>query len=520
MRKWRLNLGMGLLLVMLSVTLRGQMDGPRNLGSIVNSKYSDFGPIISADGKSLYFTSDREGGYGGQDGFSSRKSAGEWGAPTSLGQPFNTQLNEGPDCFTPDEQTMYFTGCNREAGLGRCDIWTTSKEGDKWGEPKPLGSSVNTKYNEANASVSSDGKTVFFCSDRPDGLGGWDIWYTTKDEKGNWVEPKNLGPVINTTENEVYVFMHYDGVTLYFSSDGHGGFGNADLFMSKLTANGWSAPMNLGPAINSPEKDFYFTIPGSGDLAYFSSTRSDTLGLEDIYSVPIPALLKPQGLTLVYGIVANIDTCQKFTLDPKLKVKIYDIKSCTPVEAVLRISDSKTDEEKYLGKTKPDGSYKVIIQAGTDYNLNAYAKGFSFHSERFVVPPDAAYKEVEKNILLTPLKVGAVVILHNIYFDFDKAVLRPESKAELANLIRLMNEHPNMNLEIRGHTDNKGSDDYNIRLSKNRAKSVVDYLKEVGGVGGNRLTSIGYSFHLPIASNASDEGRQMNRRVEFKIVSQ
>jgi outer membrane protein OmpA-like peptidoglycan-associated protein len=401
-----------------------------------------------------------------------------------------------------------------------CDICVTNREGDHWTEPKNLGKPINTKYNESNASISADGKTLYFVSTRPDGFGGYDIWYSNKDEKGNWMDPKNIGPVINTPENEAYVFMHWDGVSLYFSSDGHGGFGQSDIFLSRKVGDGWSEPVNLGPSINSPDKEIYFTIPGSGDLAYFSSTRSDTLGLEDIYAVPIPSTVGVKGLTLVYGIVANIDTCSKFSIDPKLKIKIYDIKSCTPVESVIRIADSSTDVEKYLGKTKSDGSYKVIIQAGTDYNLNAYAKGFSFHSERFVVPADAAYKEVEKNILLTPLKVGEVVVLHNIYFDFDKAVLRPESKAEMANLIRLLNENPSLKLEIRGHTDNKGSDEYNIRLSKARAKAVVDYVEEVGGIDKDRLTSVGYSFHLPIASNDADEGRQLNRRVEFKIISQ
>ena len=393
-----------------------------------------------------------------------------------MGQPFNTELNEGPDCFTADEQTMYFTGCNRKDGAGRCDIYVTTKEGDKWSIPKNLGAPINTKYNEANASISADGKVLYFCSDRPDGLGGWDIWYSTKDEKGNWTEPKNLGAPVNTEDNEIYAFIHWDKESLYFSSDGHGGFGSADIFLSKLTTKGWTEPINLGPAVNSPDKDLYFTIPASGDLAYFASTRSDTIGQEDIYSVPVPAIMQPKGLTLVYGIVADITTCTKFTVDPKLKVSVYDITSCKPVESVIRISESKTDQEKYLGKTKADGSYKVIINAGADYNL-LHAKGYAFSSERLVVPLGAAYREIEKNILLIRPEVGTVIVLHNIYFDFDRATLRPDSKAELSNLIKFLNDNPSIKIEIRGHTDIKGSDQYNIRLSRSRAKSVEDYLE-------------------------------------------
>jgi len=507
-------------LILLALEIRSDNLGARNLGSTVNSKYSDFGPMVSADGKTLYFTSDRQpGGLGGQDGWMSRKVAGEWTEPVNMGQPFNTELNEGPDCFSVDEQTMYFTGCNRESGLGRCDIYVSAKQGDKWSEPKNLGSPINTKYNEANGSISPDGKVLYFCSDRPDGLGGWDIWYTTKDDQGKWTEPKNMGKAINTPDNEIYVFIHSDGVSLYFSSDGHGGFGSADIFVSRLTASGWSPAVNLGPAVNSPEKDMYFSIPASGDLAYFSSTRTDTLGEEDLYSVPVPSIGKVKGLTLVYGIVANRKTCAQPTKDEKLQIDIYDIRTCKPVPAVIRIAESATDKEIQLLKTKPDGSYKVIIQAGTDYNLNAFAKGFAFQSERLVIPPEAAYKEIEKNILLWPLEAGAVVVLHNIYFDFDKAVLRPESKAELSNLIRMLSENPSMKIEIRGHTDIKGGDNYNIRLSRARAKAVVDYLIEAGGINPARLTSVGYGFHLPIATNNTDEGRQLNRRVEFKILS-
>ena len=501
------------------IGIEGDLQGPRNLGPVVNSKYSDFAPIVSADGKTLYFTSDRPGGMGGQDGWMSHKVAGEWGEPENMGAPFNTERNEGPDCFTADEQTMYFTCCNRPDGMGMCDICVTHREGNKWGEPKNLGAPINTKYSEANASISPDGKDLYFVSTRPDGLGGYDIWVSHKLEDGSWSEPENLGPTINTPENEIYVFMHWDGVTLYFSSDGHGGFGSADIFFSRKTPNGWSRPVNLGPTINSPDKDIYFTIPASGDLAYFSSNREGSIGLEDIYTVPVPAVGHPQGLTLVYGIVADKTTCAPPTIDPRLGIKVYDIKTCRPVQAVIRIADSKTDEEKFVGKTKPDGSYKVILTAGEDYNLSAYADGYAFHSERFVIPIDQAYQEVEKNILLTPLRKGAVVILHNIYFDFDKATLRPESKAELNNLIRLLKENPTMKIEIRGHTDSKGSEEYNIRLSKARAKAVRDYLVEMGGIDPSRLTIVGYGESMPIASNATDEGRQLNRRVEFKIIS-
>ena len=267
--------------------------GASNLGPAVNSKYSDFAPFISADGNSLYFCSDREGGFGGQDVWVSRKGPdGQWGAPVNLGSPPNSQLNEGPDTFSVDEQTMYFTGCNRKDGLGRCDIYTTHLLPDgKWSTAENLGPQVNTKYNEANASLSLNGHTLYFVSDRRGGQGGWDIWKTDLVDQ-RWTEPFNLGPPINTPQNEFIAFIHCNE-DLYFSSDGHGGFGGADIFYSKKTNTGWSEPINLGPTINTPYNDMYFSLPSIGDRAYVSSNRNGGSGQEDLFVLPIPSPLQP-----------------------------------------------------------------------------------------------------------------------------------------------------------------------------------------------------------------------------------
>jgi hypothetical protein len=260
---------------------------PEHIGSNVNSKYTDTHPVISADGQTLYFTSDRPGGFGKQDGWFSKKIAGEWTKAVNMGPSFNTADNEGPDCFTADEQTMYFTCCDRPGGMGMCDICVTTREGDHWTKPKNLGSPINTKYNESNASIAPDGRTLYFISTRPGGRGPHDIWYSNKDGQGNWMKPKNIGPVIGTRKNEINVFMYWDGRTLFFASDGHGGFGQADLFMSNLADNGWTEPINLGPNINTAGDDVYLTIPASGNVAYFSAGRADSLGPENIYMAKI-----------------------------------------------------------------------------------------------------------------------------------------------------------------------------------------------------------------------------------------
>ena len=495
--------------------------GAANLGPVVNSKYSDFAPFISADGNSLYFCSDREGGFGGQDIWVSRKGTdGKWGPPTNLGAPANTQLNEGPDTFSVDEQTMYLTGCNRKEGVGQCDIYVSHLQSDgKWSAAENLGAPVNTKYNEANASLSFNGRTLYFVSTRPTGLGGWDIWKTDLSDQG-WSEPQNLGPSINTAQNEFIAFIHTNDEDLYFSSDGHGGFGGADIFRTQKTPNGWGEPVNLGPMINTPYNDMYFTLPGAGDLAYFSSNRGDTTGQEDLYSVPIPLVLKRPGVTIVKGIVADITTCAPPVMDPQRGIPVYDIKTCTPIpDSVVRLAYIETDQEVAVMKSRPDGSYQVVLPSGKNYSLSAFAKGYVFHSERFDIAQAAPYQVIEKNVLLNKLVEKAIITLNNIFFDFDKATLRPESKGDLNNLINLLRQNPTMRIEVRGHTDSKGSDEYNITLSHNRAKSVMDYLIKMGGIDAGRLLSYGYGERMPIASNATDEGRQMNRRVEFKILS-
>lgn len=499
------------------------MDGATNLGPVVNGIDSDFSPMVTADGMALYFTSDREGGFGGQDIWVSRRDTGDWGEPVNLGDQVNTKYNEGPDTFSVDERTMYFTRCDKLGQPGTCDIYmaTWDETDNLWTNVSNLGSNINTRFNDANASLTYDQNTLYFVSDRPTSdrkHKHWDIFIAHKDGKG-WGKAQRMGDPINTEGNEFHVIIHQDGFSFYFSSDGHGGFGGADIFYSKLVEGIYSPPNNLGPLINTPEHDMYFTIPASGDLAYFASNRAGTHGQEDIYSVPIPLVLTPGKVIIIKGIVADIDTCDPPTSDPETGIAVYDIKTCTPIDrSVIRLAEVMTDVLVKETLTGPTGFYQTVIPAGKDYSITATAKGYSFHSERFNVAQTQPYQVIEKNILLKKLEPGAIWIINNLYFDFDMATLRPESKNELNNAIRFLNDNPRLRIEIGGHTDAKGSDEYNIRLSNRRAKSVYDYLVGVGGISPARLVPMGYGERMPIATNSTDPGRQLNRRVEFKVI--
>jgi outer membrane protein OmpA-like peptidoglycan-associated protein len=241
--------------------------------------------------------------------------------------------------------------------------------------------------------------------------------------------------------------------------------------------------------------------------------------MEDLYSVPIPFVHRPEGVIIVKGVVADRSTCAPPTTDSVSGAAVYNIKTCDPInKAVVRMANVKTDKAIKEKVTGPTGFYQVAIPAGKDYSISATAENYSFHTERFNVAKTQAYKVVTKNILLQPAKVGATIRLNNIYFDFDKATLRPESKNELNNAIRWLRNNPGIRVEVGGHTDSKGSDSYNIRLSRARAKSVYEYLVREGKIDPDRLEATGYGERMPVASNATDPGRQYNRRVEFKII--
>lgn len=278
-----------------------------NLGEKVNSPESDFAPIVSPDGEYLYFASDRAGGKGGQDIWVSRRQNGEWQKPENLGAPINDNRNQGPDSFVQEGNTLilYLTYCN-PSGAGLCDIYISRKVGaGGWSVPEKLPEPINTKYSDANASWDYDRNVLYFVSTRPGGMPGpgpkkmagessYDIWMCQKKKDGSWGEPQNLGSPINTPGWEGVAFYHSADQSLYFSSDGHGGKGKADIFRSRQIAPGkWSVPEPV-EAVNTPENDLYLSIPAAGNLAYFSSDTRGTYGLEDIYVIPLDDFLPPE----------------------------------------------------------------------------------------------------------------------------------------------------------------------------------------------------------------------------------
>ncbi|HRS54531.1 MAG TPA: OmpA family protein [Bacteroidales bacterium] len=506
-----------------------------NLGNTVNSIYPDYCPIVNADESALIFTSRRNTVIGGkkapidnsyyEDIYISYKINDVWGIPRNLGKPINTKLHDATVGFSPDGQYLYIY-----RGDNGGDIYECKLEGDKWSKPKKLSKEINTKYHETSASFSYDNKKIYFVSDKPGGYGGSDIYVSEKNENGEWEEAVNLGPVINTPYNEEGVFMHPDGKTLYFSSKGHKTMGGYDIFKSTYENGQWSEPENLGYPINTPDDDVFFSISADGKHAYYSSGAANGYGSLDIYLITIIGKEKPVVSNTEDNLIASFlkpikETVMQEKITPQspqltlLKGIITDSKTNNPMKANIEVYD--VDEGTLIANLESNsktGKYLVSLPSGRNYGITVKSEGYLFHSENFNIPPDALYNEITKDIKLNPVEVGSTIVLRNIFYDFDKYDLRPESKVELENIYSLMMQYPTMVIEISSHTDSYGTDEYNQVLSEKRANSVVEYLANKG-INRNRLIAKGYGETLPIAPNDTDEGRQLNRRSEFKIIS-
>jgi outer membrane protein OmpA-like peptidoglycan-associated protein len=486
-----------------------------NAGKGINSAFSDFAPVISADGSVMIFTSRRP--FTEKEKKKNKEvletiysSEYDWGSDTwadakKLSEKVNIpSFNNSAIGLSADGQKMLVY---KDDEKGNGDIYESVLNGTEWSEPVKLPAPVNSDHHESSAAYSPDGNTIYFVSNRPGGMGGRDIWSSTiLPKNGKWGDAKNLGKEINTEKHEEGVYLHPDGKTFYFGSQGHNSMGGLDIFTTVKKGVKWSKPENIGAPINTVGDDVYFVIEASGKFAYYTSAHEGGLGEKDIYKVTFTQIYKDE-------------TKSKGPKLILLKGVISDEKDGHPLEATIQVVDNETNEIlSTLTSNSSTGKYLVTLPAGKNYGIYVNAKEYLFHSENFDVNDTADYTEVIKDIALKKLEVGSQIVLNNIFYDFDKSTLRPESKTELDKLTELMNNNPTLKIELGSHTDSKGSDDYNMTLSQARAQSVVNYLIEKK-IDVKRLVAKGYGEAKPRATNDTDEGRQQNRRTEFKILS-
>jgi len=486
-------------------TMKNPVDfKPVNLGPAVNSKRDEYWPTLSADEKTLVVTrlveSDEFMKSVQEDFYISRWADTTWSEMKNAGRPLNTGDNEGAQSITGDGRYMIFTACNRSDGLGRCDLYESLLEGDTWSVPENIGAPVNTKYRETQPSLTADGRTLYFSSDRPGGKGYHDIWVSIREENGKWSQPVNLGDRINTSGVEMSPFIHPDNTSLYFSSDGHLGMGGYDLFVSRMDSSGlYTNPENLGYPINTNRDEIGLIVNAKGDKAYYSSDMEKSNG-KDIYVFDLPQSKRP--LTVTY-----------------MKGKVYDERNKQPLKAEFQLVDLETGEMIFNANSDSvSGEFLVSIPVNRNYMLNVSRRAYLFFSENFTLKNIFdAERPLLKDVPLQPIIAGSSIILKNVFFETDSYALRNESRIELNKVVGLLKANPGIRIEIGGHTDNTGSADYNQVLSENRAKAVADYLK-VSEIDTFRIQSKGYGFNVPVSGNDTPQGRAQNRRTEMKII--
>lgn len=483
------------------------------LDKSINSESSETTPVITADGKTLFFARSSGSNLFDFKIYEASLENGVFKDPVKMGNPPNIDEQNYIGSATSDKQSIAFTANpSIQTNSDNTKIYIAKKEGGKWvitdildffkGE-KGWGFNIfsgefdiETNVSMSNPYITADGNKLFFSSNSVKGYGSNDLYFCEKNSDGKWSPPQNLGPDINTKYMELSPFLHPDNRTLYFVSNGHPGIGKLDVYKSVLKDGKWSTPELIGEPISSPAVEISFTMDANGETAYFTSDRLKEAD-SDIYMTPVPNKAKPDlGVLLLSG-------------------KVFDGLNKNPLEAEITIEDLKTG--KVIAVLQSDfktGYYSVSLPKGNEYSVSVNKIGYTFYSMNINVDSDKKVKEKENNFELFSIKSGTKLILNNIFFDTGSDKLKTESKSELERAVIILEKNKNYEIEIGGYTDNVGSKSFNISLSQKRAESVKAYLMEKG-IPGSRMTSKGYGMSVPIESNETEEGRSKNRRVEF-----
>jgi len=483
-----------------------------NLGPNVNSKYVDTHPVISPDGKTLFFArqSSPQNVGGAKDvqdvWYSTLANAAKksWNPAKNIGGPINTPGPNGLASVSSDGNNVVLINVYKPDGSidpKGASISRRTKTG--WGMPVKM--EIEDFYNDDPENVDyflgTSGKVLLMAVARKDGQGEQDIYASFRQPTGSWSRPKNLGAVVNTKKAEFAPFLAADGKTLYFASEGHGGYGKADIFYSKRlddTWTSWSAPRNLGASINSPDFDGYFTLAASGEDAYLVSSRKGIDNSRDIFRINLTPQFKPEVVTLVRG-------------------RVLDAATQKPVAATIRYENLLTGEEIGVAETSPvDGSYTIVLPSGAHYGYRAESPNYLAESDNLDATDKQKYSEINQDLYLVPFAVGSTIKLNNIFFSQSKYYLRENSYPELLRLVRILKDYPTVEIKLEGHTDNQGDPLLNVKLSLDRVNEVKKYLVSKG-IPGGRITTEGFGGSKPIASNDKEETRKLNRRVEFRI---
>ncbi len=510
----------------------------QNLGENVNSKYDDYNPVFAYQDSALFFTSRRPSGRArrnpidnkyNEDIFMSLANGKDLDTARLLKKPFNTKHNDALVGISSEGSQLFVYRGNIDGG----DIQVTSFRQDKgkWAKPKSIRRKLSSKEGETSACLSSDGTELYFVS-RNEKLtkGGKDILVSRLDSKGKWAEPQNLSGLINTEYDEEGVFISGNGRYLYFASKGHNSMGGYDIFRSERESNGaWSTPENLGYPINTPDDEVFYITDSAGVYGYYSAIREGGMGAKDIYKVIYLGSEKELLFRTEDELVAGPDPVKTgFLTKPRLLEldtsfilvgQVLDtVGETAPIVAKMTFIDPNTGTSDAFVISDASGNYTARLPEPKIYGVEINAAGYLYFLDILDLTSSASDEQLRRDFYLKKVEVGTKVVLDNIYFETGKAVLQSESFDALDQVLRFLENNPTMKLEISGHTDNTGSLRINQKLSRDRAKAVVDYLVS-SGVSADMLVYKGYADSQPVAPNDTAEGRERNRRVEFKVLS-
>ncbi|RAV99908.1 OmpA family protein [Pseudochryseolinea flava] len=478
----------------------------RPLSDTVNCFAMQYFPVLTADQRQLIFTRRLSNDPNDDEDLvvATKNDKGQWQKPVSISKNINTQLNEGTCTISADGRKLIMTSCTGREGIGSCDLYESTKIGDEWSEPKNLGTNVNSPSWESQPSLSADGRTLYFISDRRSGYGRRDIWISQLDDNGKWSKAVNAGKTINSQFDEMSPFIHANNKVLYYASNGLPGFGGYDIyFVERKDSIGWSAPQNFGAPVNTHEDQFSLFITADGKKGYYSQDEA--------------ALRAGESKSRLFELVIPTENQIKFRSN-YVKGIVRDKKDRHPLRARIElINIEKNAVESLVESDSVTGEYLIVLTQGADYALYVNRKSYLFKSLNFNYSEVKDFAPIILDIDLEKAVAGSVVVLNNIFFEFDKFDLKDSSIPELNKILTFLTENPRVKVEIAGHTDNAGTADYNRQLSLKRAQSVFNYLVEKG-IDSRRLQPMGYGPDRPIAANDSEDNKKMNRRIEFKLI--
>lgn len=494
---------------------------PKPLAASLQTTLSQYFPVLTADEQTLVFTALKP--EGDEDLMVSTFNGETWNTPTSLSPIINTTDNEGTPSLSADGRTLVFTACQNKRGFGSCDLYISRRTGDQWAEPQNLGPIVNTRFYESQPALSADGRRLYFVSDRPGGLGKRDIWRTDIDADGNWQTPVNIGTPVNTPFNEASPFIHANGRSLFFASDGHIGLGGYDLFVAdnlllarainqapggELPKKEWAQPVNLGYPINNADDQASLFVSANGTRAYYSfeEQKEGVSQKSRLYNFDLPESLREKVKPVSY-----------------LKGIIADARTQKPLPAVIELIDLSTNQlVSRITADATTGEYITTLPSGGEYALYVSVPGYLFKSLSFDFTQKTKGEGLTLSVPLEPItptgKDGAGrETLNNIFFESGRYDLAIKSRTELERLVTFMKANPSVKIEVAGHTDDQGEAATNLVLSRKRAQAVVDYLTRAG-IEATRIQTNGYGEGKPLVPNTTDENRRLNRRIEWRVL--